>query len=379
MLKDKKSCQVIGCQAQLPTGRVYHTRYRICPYHAGLPEMILAGKIVRFCQQCGRFQPIADFEGMKKSCVNKLQMHNAQRKRAREKNQAAIKRRPTPRLSRKFTPSPTSSLSHEPETPTKSKVNVSLEIGLAVNGVNTPVKHEASPVLNEVLLATAAKAVLEPAAPVAETTATAATPLPAVAAGDGYEMAPLTLKEVDTLMEEFNSPFARELSLSILEEEEERQQQQQRRGRQRCSPEAMSTEVLAPIVTIEPLPPAVVFNSAPSNTCSPFIQRTPGQLSQLQLPIATAATAIAPAAASPLMNGGIAVDGSWNLYDVPPFKKSDTLNVRAYNLAACSITEERSLESEVVSASFRLFSVPPALLPLPILEHLKSLLKVAKV
>ena len=38
---------------------------------------------VRFCQQCGRFQTLDDFDGKKKSCRRKLAMHNAQRQRRR--------------------------------------------------------------------------------------------------------------------------------------------------------------------------------------------------------------------------------------------------------------------------------------------------------
>ena len=38
---------------------------------------------MRFCQQCGRFQPLSDFEGAKKSCRAKLELHNARRKQAR--------------------------------------------------------------------------------------------------------------------------------------------------------------------------------------------------------------------------------------------------------------------------------------------------------
>lgn len=45
--------------------------------------MQLSGTLVRFCQQCGRFQALEEFEGSKKSCKKKLDSHNAQRKRKR--------------------------------------------------------------------------------------------------------------------------------------------------------------------------------------------------------------------------------------------------------------------------------------------------------
>ena len=35
----------------------------------------------RFCQQCGRFQPLGEFEGLRRSCREKLDAHNARRKR----------------------------------------------------------------------------------------------------------------------------------------------------------------------------------------------------------------------------------------------------------------------------------------------------------
>ena len=58
-------------------------RYHICPYHAAIPQMTIDGQVVRFCQQCGRFQALREFSGTRKTCMRKLQMHNAQRKRKR--------------------------------------------------------------------------------------------------------------------------------------------------------------------------------------------------------------------------------------------------------------------------------------------------------
>lgn len=46
--------------------------------------MEMEGGSVRFCQQCGRFQAIEEFDGLKKTCRRKLNMHNAQRKRKRD-------------------------------------------------------------------------------------------------------------------------------------------------------------------------------------------------------------------------------------------------------------------------------------------------------
>ena len=45
--------------------------------------MALHGTIVRFCQQCGRFQSIDEFDGVKRTCRAKLKIHNALRRKAR--------------------------------------------------------------------------------------------------------------------------------------------------------------------------------------------------------------------------------------------------------------------------------------------------------
>ena len=46
--------------------------------------MTLNGNLMRFCQQCGRFQALAEFDGQKRSCRKKLAAHNLQRKRRRD-------------------------------------------------------------------------------------------------------------------------------------------------------------------------------------------------------------------------------------------------------------------------------------------------------
>lgn len=42
---------------------------------------VAAALQVRFCQQCGRFQPLGDFDGDKRSCRVRLQRHNARRRK----------------------------------------------------------------------------------------------------------------------------------------------------------------------------------------------------------------------------------------------------------------------------------------------------------
>ena len=59
-------------------------RYKICEFHSRLPKMLIDDRCVRFCQQCGRFQDLDEFDGNKKSCREKLKLHNAQRKKKRD-------------------------------------------------------------------------------------------------------------------------------------------------------------------------------------------------------------------------------------------------------------------------------------------------------
>jgi hypothetical protein len=73
-------CQVPGCARALSKLRDYYRRYKICPRHLKLPEMVVEGQAIRFCQQCGRFQLTAEFDGDRRSCRRKLEQHNKRRR-----------------------------------------------------------------------------------------------------------------------------------------------------------------------------------------------------------------------------------------------------------------------------------------------------------
>ncbi|KAL4451665.1 hypothetical protein ABPG75_007327 [Micractinium tetrahymenae] len=75
-------CQVPGCDRSLHKLRDYYKRYKICPYHLELPCLVVEGQTIRFCQQCGRFQLLTDFEGDRRSCRRKLDKHNERRRKA---------------------------------------------------------------------------------------------------------------------------------------------------------------------------------------------------------------------------------------------------------------------------------------------------------
>jgi len=57
------SCAVDGCKADLSKCRDYHRRHKVCEAHSKTPVVVVAGREMRFCQQCSRyaqqFQPFS--------------------------------------------------------------------------------------------------------------------------------------------------------------------------------------------------------------------------------------------------------------------------------------------------------------------------------
>ncbi|KAG1672795.1 hypothetical protein FOA52_002783 [Chlamydomonas sp. UWO 241] len=78
---DRMVCQVAGCGKDLSALKDYHQRYHVCEKHIKLPAIVKDGRLQRFCQQCGRFHPLAAFDGARKSCREQLNKHNARRRR----------------------------------------------------------------------------------------------------------------------------------------------------------------------------------------------------------------------------------------------------------------------------------------------------------
>lgn len=58
--------QVDGCSKDLSKEKDYYQRYRICEEHLKLSSLIKDGIEQRFCQQCGRFHVLADFDADKR-------------------------------------------------------------------------------------------------------------------------------------------------------------------------------------------------------------------------------------------------------------------------------------------------------------------------
>jgi len=66
--------------------RKYNQRYKVCETCLKLPSVPVAGRDVRFCQQCSCFHDVTSFDGKKRSCREQLEKHN---KRRRERIEAA--------------------------------------------------------------------------------------------------------------------------------------------------------------------------------------------------------------------------------------------------------------------------------------------------
>ncbi|KAL0876441.1 hypothetical protein Bca101_026146 [Brassica carinata] len=74
-------CQVPGCEVDISELKGYHKRHRVCLTCANASSVVLDGEDKRYCQQCGKFHVLPDFDEGKRSCRRKLERHNNRRKR----------------------------------------------------------------------------------------------------------------------------------------------------------------------------------------------------------------------------------------------------------------------------------------------------------
>ncbi|XP_022842520.1 squamosa promoter-binding-like protein 7 isoform X1 [Olea europaea var. sylvestris] len=74
-------CQVPECEADISELKGYHKRHRICLRCANASSVILDGESKRYCQQCGKFHILSDFDEGKRSCRRKLERHNRRRRK----------------------------------------------------------------------------------------------------------------------------------------------------------------------------------------------------------------------------------------------------------------------------------------------------------
>ncbi|CAL8463580.1 g3114 [Coccomyxa elongata] len=93
-------CQVDGCNKDLSVEKEYYQRYRICEEHLKLSSLLKDGVQQRFCQQCGRFHLLAEFDGDKRSCRARLDLHNNRRRKRGEAGDGSF--RSSARLERRL-------------------------------------------------------------------------------------------------------------------------------------------------------------------------------------------------------------------------------------------------------------------------------------
>ncbi|CAL9088094.1 unnamed protein product [Musa acuminata var. zebrina] len=74
-------CQVPGCEVDISELKGYHKRHRVCLSCANASSVVLDGEHKRYCQQCGKFHVLPDFDEGKRSCRRKLERHNKRRRR----------------------------------------------------------------------------------------------------------------------------------------------------------------------------------------------------------------------------------------------------------------------------------------------------------
>ncbi|CAI9097404.1 OLC1v1033820C1 [Oldenlandia corymbosa var. corymbosa] len=74
-------CQVEGCKLDLSDAKPYYSRHKVCGTHSKSPQVIVAGQLQRFCQQCSRFHHLPEFDQGKRSCRRRLAGHNERRRK----------------------------------------------------------------------------------------------------------------------------------------------------------------------------------------------------------------------------------------------------------------------------------------------------------
>nr|TKS04117.1 SQUAMOSA PROMOTER BINDING protein-LIKE 7 [Populus alba] len=74
-------CQVPGCETDISELKGYHRRHKVCLRCATATAVVLDEQTKRYCQQCGKFHVLSDFDEGKRSCRRKLERHNNRRRR----------------------------------------------------------------------------------------------------------------------------------------------------------------------------------------------------------------------------------------------------------------------------------------------------------
>ncbi|KAL1543181.1 Squamosa [Salvia divinorum] len=87
-------CQVPGCEADISELKGYHKRHRVCLKCAHAAVVVLDGESKRYCQQCGKFHPLSNFDEGKRSCRRKLEKHNDRRRRKSNESKGGTDKEP---------------------------------------------------------------------------------------------------------------------------------------------------------------------------------------------------------------------------------------------------------------------------------------------
>ncbi|KAK9725607.1 hypothetical protein RND81_05G156900 [Saponaria officinalis] len=85
-------CQVPGCEVDISQLKGYHRRHRVCLACANAVSVSIDGETKRYCQQCGKFHLLPDFDEGKRSCRRKLERHNNRRRRKPADSRAAVEK-----------------------------------------------------------------------------------------------------------------------------------------------------------------------------------------------------------------------------------------------------------------------------------------------
>ncbi|XP_042054932.1 squamosa promoter-binding-like protein 7 [Salvia splendens] len=87
-------CQVPGCEADISELKGYHKRHRVCLQCAHAAVVVLDGESKRYCQQCGKFHLLSNFDEGKRSCRRKLEKHNDRRRRKSNESRGGTDKEP---------------------------------------------------------------------------------------------------------------------------------------------------------------------------------------------------------------------------------------------------------------------------------------------
>ena len=91
--KKKRETHCIVCTAVVNEDRPYYKRYRTCRSCASREMVMLRGSPHRFCQQCGKYEPLECFDVGTRTCRVALARHAERRRMASEKRRQQSKQK----------------------------------------------------------------------------------------------------------------------------------------------------------------------------------------------------------------------------------------------------------------------------------------------